>query len=80
MQRRTPPHSSKSVKGASVMSKTFRKSGPWESHWEGPGEIIDKMGQVMILVQRAANAVKNTRRQQKLWVHVDQWKLYVVKY
>lgn len=79
MQRMTPPHADKFVKGASVMVKIFRKSGPWESNWEGPFEIINKMGQVMILVQRSPNATKNTRRIQKFWVHVDQCKLFVAK-
>ncbi|KAM4026849.1 uncharacterized protein ACNLHF_022715 [Anomaloglossus baeobatrachus] len=31
------------------------------------------MGQVMILVQRASDVVKNTRKKQKMWVHIDQF-------
>ncbi|CAJ0952674.1 unnamed protein product [Ranitomeya imitator] len=55
MQRMEPPYESKFKKGAQVMIKTFRKNGPWESNWEGPFEIIETMGQVMILMQRASN-------------------------
>lgn len=70
------PHISKFEKGGQVMIKTFRKTGPWQSNWEGPYEILDTLG-VMLQVQRPLNSVKNARRQQKIWVHTDQCKLFM---
>ncbi|CAJ0934640.1 unnamed protein product [Ranitomeya imitator] len=70
MQRMEPPYESKFKKGALVMIKTFRKSGPWESNWEGPFEIIETMGQVMILVQRASNEEMDSNKSWNMKHHV----------
>uniref|UniRef100_A0A803JEM1 Gypsy retrotransposon integrase-like protein 1 n=1 Tax=Xenopus tropicalis TaxID=8364 RepID=A0A803JEM1_XENTR len=77
MQKMTPPDFSKFKKGGMVMIKTFRKIGSWQSNWEGPFNILNTMGQVMVQVQRPPDSKHNKRRQQVFWVHADQFKLYV---
>ncbi|KAK6485286.1 protein NYNRIN-like [Huso huso] len=75
VQSSQPPYRVSFQIGDQVMLKNFLKGGAWEANWEGPYQVMDKLGEtnLKLAIQKRGRPI------QYFWFHGDQCKPYQKK-